>query len=138
MVVYTPATWDISGGSITVEGTAPRLQIDWNNGAPGSELNISGTGLVDLTTGFVLGSGGTLNVSDAGLLIWRNSTLADAAELGGTINATASQVGNDVHFTSVVPEPVTIVLAGLAFVGLAGVARRRKQGNEGWGCLPSI
>ena len=119
-----PAAWDISGGSILVEATSPRLQIDWLDGAPGSELNISGTGLVDLELGFVLGAGGTLNVSDSGVLIWRNSTLADVAGLGGTVNALATEVGPDVHFTAI-PEPSTIVLLGMTLLGLAGCRRRR-------------
>ena len=96
------ATWDISGGSMLVEGTAPSLTIDFGGAAPGSELNISGSGLVTVDTGIdlVLGAGGTLNVTDSGKLVWRDRTLADVASLGGIINATAMQVNSDIEFVA--------------------------------------
>ncbi len=115
------ANYSISGGSVMVQSGAPTLTIDFPDGGAASSLNISGTGTVDVDTDLVINVNGTLNVTDDGVLIWRNHVVADVggANFGGTINATISQVGNDVHFT-VIPEPSTLVMfgLGLAFFGL--------------------
>jgi len=124
------ATYNISGGNLIAQG-ASSLDIVYTGagGQPsnsaGSSLNISGTGQVDIETGkgFAINTGGTLNVTGGGLLIWHDRTLAEAAALGGTVNANASLVGSDVHFTAV-PESSTTALLGLG--GLALILRRRK------------
>ncbi len=119
------AEWNISGGSIIVETTSPSLTIDHPaGGSQNGVLNISGTGLVDVESNFALGPAGTLNVSDSGMLIWRNRTLADVTGLGGTINAIASEVGSDVHFLAI-PEPTTLVLLGVFAVATIGINRVR-------------
>ena len=127
---HTVATYNISGGNLIAQG-ASSLDIVYTGGggqplnSAGSSLNISGTGQVDIETGkgFAINTGGTLNVTGGGLLIWHDRTLAEAAALGGTVNANASLVGSDVHFTAV-PEPSTTALLGLG--GLALILRRRK------------
>lgn len=114
-------TYNISGGNLYVQGVAPTLTI--NFGASGSSLNISGSGIVDVgsATNLVVKSGGTLDVTGDGLLIWRNRTL-DQAVFGGTVNASITQVGNDLHFTAI-PEPHAALLGGL---GLLALLRRRR------------
>ena len=105
-------TYNISGGNVLVQGTAPNFTIDYNDSgaadpdADGSSLNISGSGQVDVETGvnLVINAGGTLDVSEGGLLVWHDRTLAETASFAGTVNATITQVGSDVHFTSVEPE----------------------------------
>lgn len=118
-------TYNISGGLLNVTGTSASLTIAFLAGSSGSSLNVSGNGLVDIASGrnLVINNGGTLNVTDGGLLIWRNRTLAETNSFGGTVNALKTQVGNDVYFTAV-PEPSSIALLGLG--GLALILRRRR------------
>ena len=122
------ADYSISGGSVVVQSGAPSLTVNFTGGGGAdvaSSLNISGTGVVDVDTDLVINANGTLNVTDSGVLIWRNHVVADVsgANFLGTINAAVTQVENDVHFT--VPEPTSFVMLALGIIGLAGVVRRR-------------
>jgi hypothetical protein len=145
------ATYNISGGTVIVEAGAPGLIVDFaypevGSSSNPSELNISGNGVVDIWgPRFALGPQGTLNITDDGLLIWRDHTLVDLAgtitydafpegangprpvlDPGSVLNARALQVGPDVFLVAVpdvIPEPAGIVL--LAIAGMTLVARRR-------------
>jgi hypothetical protein len=131
------ATYTMTGGSLIVQAGAPSLTIDWVHdgtvSAP-STLNIGGNAVVDVASEFLMGPQGTLNVTDDGLLIWRNRTLADLAgnsvigngprlNPSANFNARAIQVGQDVHFVRV-PEPAGILLMAMALFGVV-VARQR-------------
>jgi len=138
------ATYNISGGSVIVEETGQALMVDWTvdgTVSTPSVLNISGDGVVDVHARFAIGPQGAVNISDNGVLIWRNHMVADLGGTiawehlgepsnapvpvrapGGILSARAIQVGPDVHLLAV-PEPAGIVL--LAIAGITLAARRR-------------
>ena len=136
------ADYSISGGSVVVQNTAPSLSVDWTldgTASAASSLNISGTGVVDVQADNLhFGPASTLNITDDGVLIWRNKTVADISlplsggvfdgvpviDPSATINARVIQVGNDVHFV-VVPEPAALSLCGLAAVAALGFTQWR-------------
>lgn len=97
-------TYNISGGNINVLEGATSLTIDYNlnTSTVGSSLNISGSGRVDVAAGvnLVIKSGGTLNVTGNGLLVWHERSLSEAV-FAGTVNATITQVGDDLYFAAI-------------------------------------
>jgi len=121
------SSWDISGGQIEVQATAPSLTVDWTldgSASAASSLNISGTAVVDVASRLHFGPQSTLNVTGDGVLIWRDHTVADVfgtlsggdfegvpvIDDGATINAEPTQVGPDVHFVPGFTEIVDMTL----------------------------
>jgi hypothetical protein len=48
-----------------------------------------------------------VDVTGGGLLVWHDRTVAETASFAGTVNATITQVGSDVHFTDPNPPVAT-------------------------------
>ena len=138
-----PATYNISGGSVIVEAGSPGLVVDFAYAEVGSQsepsvLNVSGDAVIDIHgPRFGIGPQGTVNVTENGVIIWRNHVVADldgtitydtfpepaneprpVIDPTGVLNARAIQVGPDVHLV-VVPEPSGMLLLTAAGLMLA-------------------
>ena len=126
--------WNIEGGTVTFNGSGNALTIVW--GSP-NDNNPNATNTVSFYTGAngtgqligkVLASdlyadfSGVNNTQDPGYLI----SFQTPQEFGSVVFTTGS---SDFEFAAV-PEPSTWAMLGIGFVGLAGIAGRKRVRNR--------
>ncbi|MGC2787116.1 MAG: PEP-CTERM sorting domain-containing protein [Roseiarcus sp.] len=126
--------WNIEGGQVTFNGSSDALTIVW--GSPNDD-NPAATNTVSFYTGAngtgtligqVLASdlyadfGGINNTQDPGYLI----SFMTSQNFGSVVFTTGS---SDFEFAAV-PEPSTWAMLGIGFVGLAGLAGRKRTRNR--------
>lgn len=121
--------WDSTIGSTTIAGTGDYLHVSSLSDFTGSWLGFDGASLILLDVG-ATALGPTLSAlpSSMDLANWTSTEFRISDQTGGSVAVgalTCASTDASVCTSQRIPEPSTLLLAGLALAGLSGARRKR-------------